>query len=159
MPLDPRHVGRTYGPYTYTLGVYKLREFALVVGGGVPGIFVPDPRPPPLAPFVWDEAAAAAGPHGSLIALPTFAAVFAMVPFGRAVVDPELGIDLTHVLHGEQELELLRPLRPGDVMTTTGRIASIQHKAGKAFMVVRTESLAARGVPVVLGAWTAVILR
>ncbi|MFN7135730.1 MAG: hypothetical protein ACK4N5_26895 [Myxococcales bacterium] len=36
MPLNPEHVGRTYGPFLYDVGAEKIREFALAISGGVP---------------------------------------------------------------------------------------------------------------------------
>jgi acyl dehydratase len=158
MPLDKRFIGRKYGPYTYTLGVEKLREFALAAGGGYPGVAGTE-VPPHVSPLLYDEQAARAGPYGDVIASPTFAVVFAIRPFGAAIVDPELGVDVVRLVHGEQELELLDVLRPGDVLTTTGQIEDIYDKSDKDFLVVTTESRNARGELVVRGRWTAVIRR
>ena len=156
MALDKRHIGKTYGPFTYTLGVEKMREFALAVGGGQPGIGF-GPVPAHISPLLLDEQAAKAGPHGSIIAFPSFAVVFAIRPFSAAIADPELQVNLLRLVHGEQELEFLEVMRPGDVLTTTGRIEDIYEKLGKDFLVVTTESLNAAGKPVVRGTWTAII--
>ncbi|SEN01383.1 Acyl dehydratase [Stigmatella aurantiaca] len=156
MALDKRHIGKTYGPFTYTLGVEKMREFALAVGGGQPGIGF-SPVPAHISPLLLDEQAAKAGPHGSIIAFPSFAVVFAIRPFSAAIADPELQVNMLRLVHGEQELEFLEVMRPGDVLTTTGRIEDIYEKLGKDFLVVTTESLNAAGQPVVRGTWTAII--
>ncbi len=158
MPLDPKHVGRKYGPYKYTLGVEKMREFAYAVGGGQPGVgFVQ--APVDLNPLLHDEQAARAGPYGGVIAFPTFVVCFAMAPFGAAVTDPELGVNLPMLLHGEQEFEYFDVMRAGDVMETTGTIQEIFDKAGKDFLIVVTESFNQHGKLVVRGTWTAVISR
>ena len=31
MPIDPKHVGRAYGPFTYEAGLEKIREFAVAI--------------------------------------------------------------------------------------------------------------------------------
>jgi acyl dehydratase len=156
MALDKRHIGKTYGPFTYTLGVEKMREFALAVGGGQPGIGF-GPVPAHVSPLLLDEQAAKAGPHGSIIAFPSFAVVFAIRPFSAAIADPELQVNMLRLVHGEQELEFLEVMRPGDVLTTTGRIEEIFEKLGKDFLIVTTESRNAAGQPVVKGTWTAII--
>jgi len=156
MPLDPKHIGRKYGPFKYTLGVEKMREFAYAVGGGFPGLgFVQ--APPGLNPLLHDEQAARAGPYGAVIAFPTFVATFAMAPFGAAVVDPELGINLAMLLHGEQQFEYFDVMREGDVMETTGTIQEIFVRGGKDFLIVVTESTNQHGKLVVRGTWTAVV--
>jgi len=156
MALDPKHIGRKYGPYKYVLGVEKMREFAFAVSGGVPGLGVVKP-PEGLSPLLYDEQAAKAGPHGDVIAFPTFAVTFAMAPFGEVVTDPELKVNLRMLLHGEQEFEFGDVMKPGDVMETTGTITEIYSKAGKDFLIVVTESWNQRGKLAVKGTWTAVI--
>ncbi|MDC0708408.1 MaoC family dehydratase N-terminal domain-containing protein [Stigmatella sp. ncwal1] len=158
MALDKQLIGRAYGPFTYTLGVEKMREFTLAVGGGQPGIGF-GRVPAHISPLMLDEQAAKAGPYGDIIAFPSFAVVFAIRPFSAAIADPELQVDLLKLVHGEQELEFLEVMRPGDVLTTTGRITDIYEKMGKDFLVVTTESHNAKGTPVVRGTWTAVIRR
>lgn len=157
MPLDKRFIGRTYGPYTYQPGAEKMREFSLILGGAHPRAGTYGEPPPHVSPLLHDEAAAKAGPYGDLIAFPSFAVVFAIRPFSAAIADPELGIDMVRLVHGEQELEFLGVMRPGDVLTTTGGITDIYSKAGMDFLVVTTESRDARGELVVRGVWTAII--
>lgn len=156
MALDPSHVGRTYGPYRYTLGLEKMREFAYAISGSTPmlGLGVP---PPELDPLFYDEEKAKAGPYGSVIAFPSFAVTFAMAPFGAAIGDPALGIDLVRLVHGEQELEFPEVMRPNDVMITTGRIAEITAKKSLDFMTIESESVNQHGRVAVRGRWTAVI--
>ncbi|MFZ5469533.1 MAG: FAS1-like dehydratase domain-containing protein [Myxococcota bacterium] len=157
MPVDPKHVGKGYGPYVYTIGVEKLREFAYAVGGGVPSFGFGSGAPEGLHPYLWDEKAAKEGTYGSIIAFPTFAVTFAIAPFAAAVTDPALGIDLLMLVHGEQDFELFDVMRPGDVMTTHGTLTRIFEKAGKDFVVMETESKNQTGKLVVRGTWTAVI--
>ncbi|QSQ16211.1 FAS1-like dehydratase domain-containing protein [Myxococcus landrumensis] len=157
MAIDKRFIGREYGPFTYTIGAEKLREFTLAVGGAHPAAGTPGEPPAHVSPLLYDDQAAKAGPYGDLIAFPSFAVVFAIRPFATAVADPELNLNLLMLVHGEQELEFLDVMRPGDVMTTTGRISDAYEKAGKQFLIATTESRNQRGDLVVKGTWTAVI--
>jgi len=154
--IDPAHVGRKYGPFTYELGLEKMREFAFAVGGGHPGMGATEP-PEGLDPVLYDVEAAKKGRHGGVIAFPSFAVVFAIRPFSAAATDPALGLNLLMLVHGEQELELFDVMRPGDVMTTRGEITQVFEKAGKDFLTVVTESTNQAGKLVVRGTWTAVI--
>jgi acyl dehydratase len=155
MSLDPRHVGRRYGPYRNTVCAEQIRAFAVAVAGGVPGYFASAPGNP--HPWSVDDEAARSSPHGALVAPPTFGVTFAMKPFAEACSDPELGIDLVRLLHAEQEFEHGPPVRPGDVLTTEGEIVEIRSKSSLSFLVVRTETRNDRGERVLVGRWTAVV--
>ena len=158
MTLDPKHVGKKYGPFVYEVGVEKVREFAYAVGGSVPSMgFSGVGAPDDLHPWLHDKAEGAKSPYGSIIAMPNFAVVFAIGPFGAAVMDPELGVNVMMLVHGEQEFEFFGVVRPGDVMTTNGVITRCLTKAGKDFLNVETESTNQHGALIVKGTWTAVI--
>lgn len=158
MAINTDLIGRSYGPFTYQVGLEKMREYALAVGGGVPSTgFLSSGPPAGLHPWLYDLEAAAKSPYGSIIALPSFAVVFAIAPFGAACGDPDLNVDLLRLVHGEQELEWFAPIKPGDTMTTSGTMTEIYSKAGKDFFVVVTETKNQRGERVVKGKWTAVI--
>lgn len=156
MSIDRKHLGRRYGPFVFTVGLEHVKDFAAATGGGVPGRVFASP-PDRAHPFTWDEAAAKAGPHGGIVAPPTFAAVFAMEPFARASSDPELALNVLRLVHGEQELELLEPVRPGDVLTTTGEITRIQERGTLDFLEVTTTTTNQHGRVAVRGVWTAII--
>ncbi len=158
MPLDPRFVGKRYGPFRYQIGLEKMREFAYAIAGGVPASSF-GAVPEGLHPLLYDESAAKSGPYGSVIAFPTFAVTFAIAPFAAAVGDPELGINLLMLVHGEQEFEFFDVMRAGDVVTTTGSITQIYERSQKDFLVVITESKNQQGKLLVRGTWTAVIRR
>ncbi len=155
MAIDPRHVGRRYGPFRTTVCADRIRSFAVAVAGGVPGYFasaVGDPHP-----WSVDEEAARASPHGALVAPPTFGVTFAMQPFALACADPELGLDLLRLLHAEQEFEHGAPVRPGDELTTVGEIVEVRSRGPLDFMTVRTETTNQAGRRVLVARWMAVI--
>lgn len=156
VPIDHKHLGRRYGPYTFTVGLQHVRDFVAATGGGVPGHVFSTP-PERAHPFTWDEDAARAGPLGGIVAPPSFAAAFAIEPFASACADPALEVNVLRLVHGEQELEFLEVVRPGDVLVTTGEITRIQERGTLDFLEVTSETANQHGRTVVRGVWTAII--
>lgn len=154
--MNRQLVGRTYGPYVYEVGAEKIREFALAIGGGIPSSVYAHPAPEGLSREYWD-AEYARERHGALVAPPTFCVNFAIKPFVAATTDPDLQINLLLLVHGEQELEFVEPVKAGDVITTTGTITDLYEKSGKDFVVVTTSSRNQHGREAVRGVWTAVV--
>src|SRR5436309_7226309 len=98
MALDQSFVGRTYPPTEpYEVGREKIREFAEAVG---------DPNPAYTDP----EAAKALG-HPDVIAPPTFVFAITFKAAGQVVQDPQLGLDYSRVVHGDQKFSYVRPVR------------------------------------------------
>ena len=151
------NVGRRYGPYRYEAGLEKLRDFALAVAGGIPTRMYEQEADPPPHPWLVDEDAGRASPHGGVIAAPTFGAVFAMQPFAAALVDPVLAMNLPRVVHGEQELAFGEPVRPGDRLETHGEVASIERRGKLDVVAVRSSTVNQHGRKVLEGLWTAVV--
>ena len=114
---------------------------------------------PGLHPWLFDAKAAKESPTGTIVGFPGFAVTFTIAPFHQAVSDPEIGINLLMLVHGEQEFEFLETIKPGDVMTTTGEVVEIYEKANMDFFVVTTESKNQHGKVAVKGRWMAVIRR
>jgi acyl dehydratase len=156
MAVDSSLVGRRWGPFRYTVGLEKLREYVAAISGGAPTLGLSG-LPDDVHPVLHDEAAAAQGPYGSVIGFPTFAVTFAMAPFGAALLDPALGVDLLRLVHGEQDFEFLEVLRPGDVLTTHGELVEVSQHGRNEVVVVRTESVNQHGRTAVRGRFTGVI--
>jgi len=98
----------------------------------------------PETPFTVDPGRVAAfrGVFSQVGGVPvTFvtAAEFTVIPV--VVADPELGIDFSRVLHGNQEYEFRRPLVEGETLTIRSRIESIRSLGGNSFLVLTTELL------------------
>ena len=101
MALDQSFVGRTYPPTApYEVGREKIREFAEAVGDADPAYTDP-------------EAARALG-HPDVIAPPTFVVRHHVQGRGQVVQDPQLGLDYSRVVHGDQKFAYTRPVRAGD---------------------------------------------
>jgi len=104
-------------------------------------------------PLYVDGDAARRGPFGALVAPPTYPIAF-MIQAMAGGMDTflELGLDFMTLVHGEQEFEYTRPIRVGETLTLTGRIADVYEKAGSSgtldFVVLETEARDAAGRPV-----------
>lgn len=101
-------------------------------------------------PLYLDPAAAARSPFGAVIAPPTYPIAFMIQAMsGGADAFGELGLNFMTLVHGEQEFEYARPIRAGETLTLTGRIADIYEKSGSSgvmdFVVLETEATDAQG--------------
>ncbi|MUL41929.1 MaoC family dehydratase [Streptomonospora sp. PA3] len=136
MGINREHVGREYRspqPYEVTRG--KIREFAEAIG---------DPNP-----IYIDTATARAAGYGDVIAPPTFPVIMGMEGMSQAVVDPELRLDFSMVVHGDQSFAYQRPLQAGDVVETVTRIADIAALGGNERLTLESEMRTAEGELVV----------
>ncbi|MFE2107572.1 MaoC family dehydratase N-terminal domain-containing protein [Kitasatospora sp. NPDC059463] len=143
MALDPSFIGRTYPPTEpYEVGREKIREFAVAVGDANPAYTDP-------------EAAKAFG-HPDVIAPPTFPIVLSMRASAQVVQDPELGLDYSRVVHGDQKFAYTRPVRAGDRLTVTVTVDNIKSLAGNDVLTVRGEIADESGEHVVTSVMTLV---
>jgi len=104
-------------------------------------------------PLYLDPEAARRGPFGTVVAPPTYPIAFmTQAMAGGMDTFLELGLDFMTLVHGEQEFEYVRPIRAGETLTLTGRIADIYEKEGASgvldFVVLETEARDAGGEPV-----------
>ncbi|MGW6720345.1 FAS1-like dehydratase domain-containing protein [Streptomyces sp. NPDC054995] len=124
MALDQSFVGRTYPPTpAYEVGREKIREFAEAVGDTHPA-------------YVDVDAARALG-HADVIAPPTFVFSITYRAAGEVVQDPQLGLDYSRVVHGDQKFSYVRPVRAGDRLAVTSTIESIKSLAGNDVIDIR----------------------
>jgi acyl dehydratase len=124
--LNTDYVGRVSGPgEPYEVSRVKIAEFADAVGD--------------TSPLCRDRDAAVKAGYPDVIAPPTFAIVISMASTSRIQADPELGLDYSMVVHGEQEFCYSRPLRAGDVVVATSTVASIRAVGGMSIMTVATD--------------------
>ncbi len=75
-----------------------------------------------------DEKAAANGPHGGLIAFPTYIVKLRGKHHLPPVVIEQMD---ANTFDGGKDIELGVPLRPGDTITTTSRITELFEKTGR----------------------------
>ncbi len=146
MPIDPSFVGRTYPPTApYEVGREKIREFADAVGAAHPAHR--------------DPAVAQALGHRDVFAPPTFPVVLTIGTSGSQVFDdPDLGIDFSRLVHGDQRFRYTRPVYAGDRLVCVCTIEDITHRAGNDFLVTRTELATETGEQVVT-VWSKLVVR
>lgn len=145
MALDQSFVGRSYPPTRpYEVGREKIREFAEAIGDGNPAYTDPD-------------TAKALG-HPEVIAPPTFVFAITFAAAGEVVQDPELGLDYSRVVHGDQRFAYRRPVRAGDRLSVVSTIESVKSLAGNDILDIRGEVYDASGEHVVT-AYTKLVAR
>jgi hypothetical protein len=120
MPLNASLVGKRYPAIAFPLVADRIAAFAAAVGH--PGGGVP----------------------------PTFATVPELATgLTNVLADPDLGLELSRVLHGDQEYTWTRALEPGETVTAESSIEDIRSRAGMEFLTIRTELRDEAGVLVV----------
>jgi acyl dehydratase len=132
MSLNRDFLGRTFSaPTTYEVGRQKLAEFADAVGDA-------------HEVFRSIGAAEKLG-YPDVIAPPTFAITLTASSAEPLVLDPELGLDYSLIVHGEQSFVHHRPIHAGDVLTTGSTITSIKDAGANELLETQTEIRAADG--------------
>jgi acyl dehydratase len=145
MPLDQSFVGRSYPPTPpYEVGREKIREFADAVRAD-------------HAAHRDVEAARALG-HPDVVAPPTFPAVITMQAGLQIIDDPQLGVDYSRVVHGDQRFSYARPVYAGDRLTCACTIEEITSRGGHDFVMTRTDVATEAGEHV-LSAWSRLVVR
>jgi acyl dehydratase len=125
MSLNHSMKGREYQEIELEVDRDRVTQFALAVGED-------DPR------FLEGEAARGEG-FPDQLAFPTFPTVLGILASAQIVVDPELGMDYSRVVHGEQAFEWRRPIVVGDHLRATPRIADVYAKGPNEFLVIEAE--------------------
>ncbi|WP_159941442.1 MULTISPECIES: MaoC family dehydratase N-terminal domain-containing protein [unclassified Nocardiopsis] len=136
MAINPDYLGREYPapePYEVTRG--KIREFAEAVN---------DPNP-----VYTDPAAARAAGYPDVVAPPTFPVILGMAGSAQAIADPDLGVDFSRVVHGDQSFHYSRPTHAGDLLDSVTRITGIRALGGNELLTLETVAHDAGGEHVV----------
>ena len=126
MALNTDFIGRTY-PATepYLVGREKIREFARSLGDS--------------DSLYFDVEVARSVGFRDLIAPPTFAIVVTMGAGEQVIFDPELGLDYTRVVHGDQKFVHHQVITAGDQLTCVVVVDDIRSVAGNDMITIRSE--------------------
>jgi acyl dehydratase len=136
MAVDATYVGRVYPPTPpYEVGREKIREFADAIND--------------QNPVYRDRAAAEALGYPDVIAPPTFAILLSLKAGHQVIADPDLGIDYSRVVHGEQRFVHHRPISAGDVLQVVVTVDDIRTAARNDLVTTRAEISTVEGEPVV----------
>lgn len=109
MGLNRTLLGKQYPPQDYGVTAEATTKYARAYNEDNPWFFDLD-RP------------------GGIIAPPMFGVVMSWPSVITVVTDGELSVDFLRLLHGEQDISFYRPVAPGDIITSTARIAAIEEK-------------------------------
>ncbi|MCU1476855.1 MAG: hypothetical protein JWQ64_1548 [Subtercola sp.] len=144
MSINPELQGRVY-PQTpgYLVGREKIREFSRAVLSA--------------NPLNFDVEAAQAAGYADLVAPPTFAIVMQELTLQQLLADEDAGIELSHVVHGDQRFSQSRPIVAGDELTATMTIASVKTLGGNAMITSESRIEDAEGNHVVTSISTLVV--
>ncbi len=123
--VDHKWIGKAYGPIKYEIGREKMREYAAAAKDG--------------RPIFHDEELAKQTSYGDIIAMPNFAAVYALRGAGMVLIDQEIKLNLALLVHGAQEFEWFDVVKPNDIITETGKVADIYEKGDLDFVVYEGE--------------------
>jgi acyl dehydratase len=136
-------VGRSYAPITYAVGREKVREYASATGE--------------TNPLHFDLDAARAAGYDDLVAPPMFAVVYSSPALTAAMLDPDLGVDFTRVVHGGQELVWGPLVIAGDEVTSTATVTDVSERSGMTFYVFEVTSKNGGAETVCTGRWTIIV--
>src|SRR5215212_6629827 len=135
MALDRELVGRSYPPSAvYEVGRAKIAEFATAIGE--------------TDPVHRDVDAARAAGHPDVIAPPTFAIVVSLEAAMVVLGDPDVALDYSRVVHGEQKFTHHRPIRAGDRLVSTTSIEAVRSVGGNDLLTTRVDLATEDGEPV-----------
>jgi acyl dehydratase len=137
MALNQELKGKEYQEVEFTVDRERVLQFDEAIGED--------------NPVFRDADAAKAAGFDDQVAPPTFATVMQIMTSGQVVLDQELGLNYALVVHGEQEYEWSRPLKVGDKLRATPRIADIYARGPNEFLVIEAEVKDESGETVVIG--------
>jgi acyl dehydratase len=120
--------GKAYPAVRFSFDAERVRAFAEAVGHRGPGV------PPTMLTAPEIEAG-----------------------LRNVVSDPDLGVDLARVLHGEQAYEWSRPVAVGETVVAEATIESIRGRGALQILTLRTDIRDERGVPIALARSTLLI--
>jgi acyl dehydratase len=125
MPLNYELKGKEYNEVSFTVDRDHVVRFCDAIGED--------------NPVFRDAAAAKEAGYDDQIAPPTFVTALQLQTSGQVVMDQDLGLNYSMVVHGEQEYEYTRPLKVGETLTATPRIADIYSRGSNEFLITEAE--------------------
>jgi acyl dehydratase len=125
---------------TYLVGREKIREYAESIGE--------------TAPICHDVEAAREAGYDDVVAPPMFAAVYSWRAMGPAVLDPEVGIEFSRLVHGAQDFTWHAPVVAGDEITTEAAFVDKAKRGDILVFTFSSRSVNQRGQLVCEGTWT-----
>ena len=127
--INPDSVGRTFnGAELVTVTQSEIDAFAAVIGEG-----------------------------NTSVAPPTFSIRISLSQYESILTQPEIGVNWTRLVHGDQKFEIYRPVVAGDVFTCAATIETLRTVAGNEIISVRSDLH--NGAELVVSSWSTLVVR
>jgi hypothetical protein len=104
-----------------------------------------------------DSFCAVIGEGDTSIAPPTFTIRITLNQFEEILTRPEIGLDWSRLVHGDQKFEIFSPVKAGDQLTCSATIESYRVAAGNEIVSVRSDLQ--REGQLVISAWSTLVVR
>ncbi|HEX7405989.1 MAG TPA: MaoC family dehydratase N-terminal domain-containing protein [Candidatus Nanopelagicaceae bacterium] len=101
--------------------------------------------------------AAVIGEDDLTVAPPTFSIRISLEQSQDVLSDPEVGIDWSRLVHGDQKFEIVRPIVAGDVLTCSSTIENYKVLAGNEIVTVRSDLRSHEDL--VVSSWSTLVVR
>ena len=126
--LNPDSVGRTFAGAEVSISQSEIDAFAAVIGE-VDTTFAP----------------------------PTFTIRISLSQFESILTQPEIGLDWTRLVHGDQKFQIFNAVKAGDSLTCSATIESYRVAAGNEIVTVRSDLH--RAGTLVISSWSTLVVR
>ncbi len=104
-----------------------------------------------------DAFAAVIGELETSVAPPTFSIRISLSQYESILTQPEIGVDWTRLVHGDQKFEIHRPIVAGDTFTCSATIETLRVAAGNEIISVRSDLQS--GSELVVSCWSTLVVR
>jgi len=101
--------------------------------------------------------AAVIGEEDLHVAPPTFSIRISLEQSHDLLSDPQVGLDWSRVVHGDQKFEIYRPIVAGDVLACSSTIENYKVLAGNEVVTVRSDLRT--GDQLAVSTWSTLVVR
>jgi hypothetical protein len=104
-----------------------------------------------------DAFCAVVGETDTTVAPPTFTIRITLTQFEEILTRPEIGLDWSRRVHGDQKFEIFSHVKAGDQLTCAATIESYRVAAGNEIVSVRSDLH--KGSELAVSAWSTLVVR
>ena len=104
-----------------------------------------------------DAFAAVIGESETSVAPPTFSIRISLSQYESILTQPEIGVNWSRLVHGDQKFEIYRPVVAGDIFTCSATIETLRTVAGNEIISVRSDLH--NGAQLVVSSWSTLVVR
>ncbi len=91
------------------------------------------------------------------VAPPTFSIRITLAQSQQLLSDPDVGLDWSRLVHGDQKFQILRPIVAGDQLRCSSTIENYKVAAGNEIVTVRSDLHS--GDQLVVSTWSTLVVR